>query len=65
MKDVKIRVLTAKNGFKAGQVVDMDDADGARWLGTGDGEKVNAKAGQAAAETASADPGKQTGTGTR
>lgn len=53
---MKVRVLTAKSGFKAGQIVDMEPADAQRWLAAGDGEKVNAKAGQAEAETATASP---------
>lgn len=49
---MKVRVLTAKGGFKAGQVVDMDAAGAQRWLQSGDGEKVNGKAGQTETETA-------------
>ena len=51
---MKVRVLTAKNGFKAGQIVDMDAPDAQHWMASGDGEKVDGKAGQASAETATA-----------
>lgn len=60
---MRVRVLTAKQGFRAGQVVDMETADAQRWLQSGDGEqapaetavaggKARGKAGQAPAETA-------------
>ena len=67
---MRVRVLTAKQGFKAGQIVDMKDADSARWIGAGDGEKVENGTGggktgggktggsqpQGGAENASGDP---------
>ena len=57
---MKIRVLTAKPGFPASTIVDMEPAEAQRWLASGDGEKVNAKAGAATAETATADQGAET-----
>ena len=53
---MKVRILTAKAGLKAGQLVDMEDADAVRWLASGDAEKVNAKAGTVTTETADATP---------
>lgn len=53
---MKVRVLTAKNGLKAGQIVDMESADAQRWLSSGDGEKVDAKAGAATTETGDGKP---------
>ena len=57
---MRIRVLTAKPGFPAGKIVDMEPAEAHGWLSSGDGEKVDAKAGAATAETAAGKQGAET-----
>lgn len=53
---MRVRVLSAKLGLAAGQIVDMDPANALRWIQSGDGEKVDALAGQVDVETATAAP---------